>query len=440
MLYKNLEIDKILERGARFILENPKIIEQIYRVPLYNDDPKTYQYICILRDRFKSKDSVAGGTSFDKKRALLKVIGETIERYTLSINDHAKLRNKKTYNALLKSGRKVINPQKFISFSDEQLKRFRFPNKESLGNIPFRWTEAKSLTSNHKKCLIPAQLVFAPYLHEKSEWLLRLPSSNGTAAGQSVEDALYRSICEVVERDAFMIHYLNKLKSPKFDLNSIKDIHIREIINQLRRYNLNLCLLDLTTDIMISVVGAIIIDKSGKGPAICLGLKAGLDLRENIVGAIEEALMVRSWIRDEFAYRNPDYKRSKIIQKVEDRANFWFSREKIKLLNFWLNNKAIKKFRKPGKHQIIKNRLKKVARLLKLNNLEVYYVDITTNQIKKYGFRVVKVLIPDLQPLFLDENYRYLGANRLYQVPVKMGFLKNPVSLEKLNKIPHPLL
>jgi ribosomal protein S12 methylthiotransferase accessory factor len=56
------------------------------------------------------------------------------------------------------------------------------------------------------------------------------------------------------------------------------------------------------------------------------------------------------------------------------------------------------------------------------------------------GFRVVKVVIPNLHPLYLDEKHPYLGGKRLYDVPVKLGFLKNPRKEDEFNKISHPFL
>ena len=77
---------------------------------------------------------------------------------------------------------------------------------------------------------------------------------------------------------------------------------------------------------------------------------------------------------------------------------------------------------------------------MKEKDIEVVYVDITHPKIKKYGIMVVKVFIPKLQPLYLDEYYPYLGGSRLYEVPVKLGFLKVPNQESQLNKIPHPFL
>lgn len=84
--------------------------------------------------------------------------------------------------------------------------------------------------------------------------------------------------------------------------------------------------------------------------------------------------------------------------------------------------------------------LAKGTALKTINDIDVVYADITHPKIKKHGIVVVKVFIPKLQPLYLDEHYPYLGGNRLYEVPVQLGFLKVPNQEFQLNKIPHPFL
>jgi len=71
---------------------------------------------------------------------------------------------------------------------------------------------------------------------------------------------------------------------------------------------------------------------------------------------------------------------------------------------------------------------------------DVIYVDITAPKIGKYGVKVVKVIIPQLQPLHLDEKYPYLSFRRLYEAPVDMGVLTRAKTFNELNKIPHPFL
>lgn len=425
-----------VEKGSKFVNDNPAIIKKIFKVISYNDEPKLYSYGIYFKSKYndgENEDTLASasGISFDKTKALLRVLGETIERYSLGgISDEKFIYN--SFNELKALSKLAINPATLIAFSDK--KRY----VSNLNKKDLHWVEGKSLTSK-KEILVPAQLIYAPYLHQDSEPLIRFSISTGAAAGETLNDALYRGICEIIERDAFMIVYLNKVPSPQINLSSIGDRNIKQIINTLKRYKLEPIVLDLTTDLKIPVFAAITLDKTGLGPAVSVGLKAGFDIKETIVGAVEESLMMRSWIRDKFIYTNPKYKRGKEVITIEDRAHFWFPVSSIKYLDFWLKNENFKKINMKMA-DVPADKLEEALKLLKMNRMETIYLDITDKEIKRYGFVVVKVIIPQLHPLYLDERYPYLGGDRLYNMPVKMGILEKPNKKNQLNKIPHPFL
>ena len=54
--------------------------------------------------------------------------------------------------------------------------------------------------------------------------------------------------------------------------------------------------------------------------------------------------------------------------------------------------------------------LKKVLSLLESRGFDVLVVDLTTPDVREVGFRVVRVLIPGLQPLHGDHCYPFLGG------------------------------
>lgn len=422
-----------IEGGASFVVNNPQIVSSVSEALSYNDEPKLYQYSSYFKDKYnllENSASIASGVSFNKKNAMVKLLGETIERYALTLNNNMNFIYK-SFNELDAVGRLALNPKDILQTLDKRIHQANIPSAK------LHWIEGISLISN-KKVLVPAQLSYAPYVHDRLEPALQMSTSTGAASGTSLDDAIYRGICEVVERDSFMIHYLNKISSPRIDLSSIKDKAISNIVVTLKRYKLDLTILDLTTDLQIPVFTAVLLDRTGLGPAVSVGLKAGFDLKHNIIGAIEESLMTRSWIRDEFIYLDPKHKRKKVISTIEDRAHFWLSTSTIKYLDFWIHNN-VKKIRVKNL-AYSGNKLKKAVRLLKERKIEAICVDIADKKIKKYGFVVVKIIIPQLQPLYLDEGHRYLEGKRLYSTPVNMGFLTKSRTKDQLNKIPHPFL
>lgn len=284
----------------------------------------------------------------------------SIERYCLDNFDKQKLLLGKSSNIQ----RPCLNPTDIISFSEQQLQKKAFQRFIINDESEFRWIEG-SMLSPEQELFIPAQLVFTSYVNLKSEPCIRYPISTGAAAGTSLENAIYTGICEIVERDAFMISYLNKLKSPIIDLDSIKDKIVDNIISLYNRYRLELVVIDITTDIQIPSFAAITLDRTGLGPAVSVGLKTRFNVLEAVIGAIEESLMTRSWLRDKFIYNVSSHKISKTIKTIEDRAFFWFKPDSIHYLDFWLKNKSIKNMKLNSNLADENEDLNKAIKLLK---------------------------------------------------------------------------
>ncbi len=431
------KLDFFIEKSINLLNSKmgKSVINKIYKHSLYNDEPKIFAYSAIYGQKNESKKDIASGFSFNQKIAIARVLGESIERYCLD--------NYKPIEEVIDSEEALnynhLSLFKNLTFSTNQLKKNEFKKFRILTNSKFSWIEALSLLEKNK-ILVPSQLISMDTDYLKNENIIRFPISTGAATSVTLNDAIYRGACEVVERDSFMISYLNKLSSPKVDLKKLDDLDIGNILKIFERYRLELVIIDITTDLKIPAFAALVIDRTGLGPSVSLGLKAGFNIKDTIIGAIEESLMTRSWIRDKFVYMDPNYKENKEIISIEDRAHFWLSTNKIKYLDFWLNSKNESKIDLNANKNNAEDQLDRIANIFKKHFMNIIYVDITDSRIRRKGFFVVKVIIPELQSLYLDERYPYFGAERLYRVPVVMGLLSKAKKEKDLNIIPHPFL
>lgn len=238
-----------------------------------------------------------------------------------------------------------------------------------------------------------------------------------------------------------MIFYLNKLQAAKIKLDQINDSRIKNLLVILSRYKMEVYTFDITTDIDIPTSLTVVVDRSGYGKAITLGLKSDLNQVESIVGSIEETFNSRSWIRTEYEKSSNKITQSDLLKKsdIRNRGLLWFPVEAIAKLDFLLKSPNTKsEIRSTSTKSTSGRKLKSILQRFKNLGYDVIYKDITVPTFKKLNYFVVKAIIPQMHPLYLDENSKLLGGSRLFEVPNKLGF--KPLAEDQLNTYPHPFL
>ena len=75
-----------------------------------------------------------------------------------------------------------------------------------------------------------------------------------------------------------------------------------------------------------------------------------------------------------------------------------------------------------------------IIKNLKDNGIDVYYKELTTEDIKNTNIKVVKVVATKLIDLNKSHIYPRLGAKRFFEVPKKLGIKCE----NKLTEMPHP--
>ncbi len=400
-------------------------ISHIHRIYQDFDDPQTFQYSSSVNaneidtDGFKEITICTGSSIHSEEEALGKCLIEALERKASLTYKNSNFIYS-SYSKLVDLKKIAINPLLFSPFSQEQLcqekyKRFNI-NKSSI--IP--WMEADNLTCN-KKMMIPAELIYFNFMTDTK---IAIPISTGTAAGSTRDDAILRGIYEVIERDAFMLRYLSQTTGKEIlpkNSGELKVIH--EICTN---YRLQARFIDITVDMPIPTVLAILTNVTNVGPSVSLGLKTHPDYKEGILGSFMEALQTRTWLRHHCEdHAQKDINKNDVIHTFEERGSYWYNKNMLPHLSFF-----IEKIKKIDMKQDKKSTLTlvEILELLKDKGYEVFVVDLTPKEYASIPLSVVKVIIPGFQSLYLDEEFPYLGGKRLNNIT------------HKFNTIPHPFL
>jgi ribosomal protein S12 methylthiotransferase accessory factor len=235
----------------------------------------------------------------------------------------------------------------------------------------------------------------------------------------------------------------------RIDIEESQNRRIIELSEMFKKYGLELYVYDITTDIPIPTILSIVIDRSGEGPAVIADAATDLDPEDAVITSIEAAQQARPWLRNEMFHlsdtRAQDLERAHPEYWVSTnlhRGLFWGDTSRISELDFLL------KCEKKTKVESINNlssrdserNLRTILQMFQDKQMEVAYIDITTPDIEELGMKVVRVIIPELQPLHGDERFKYLGGRRLYEVPKALGYRTTDTAVNELNQIPHPFV
>lgn len=425
---------------ARYLKE-VRILKTLSRRPNPTDIPQLVKFSAYTEeegpaptDGLGPTSHYAHGSSLSALRSLWKAVGECAERYSAT-----RYRKREfVLTAFEKLGiKKAIDPLRTTAFSSEERRRDR--RRQVTPQSVFAWAQATNIVSG-RTLLAPAQLFYYNYRFLDDEPYLRQPISTGSAGAFALPEAIYAGLCEAVERDAYMIAYMNRLSLPRYDPQSIKQPDLRELIEAFQRYRLRLELVDATTDIKIPTILALVVDElSDRGPAVSIGAKADTDILWAMRGAIEEAwhgLGSTRWAAE--YHRDHLFRRWKYAEVVnpDDRMWFWARPRMRRHIAFWLSG-PLKKFR--GGREFTPRHPDRqlemaVDALTRAGLTDILYRDLTIPALASQGFRVVATLVPELTHMFLDEGQRATGGPRLISAPRAMGY--QPARF--FNPVPHP--
>ncbi len=429
-----------LKNARRLISARTGIISKLEFVGLGPDDPAVFyakgtpvDYSFITG--YKALNFGAG-VSADPDRAAIKAVGECVERYCSSLYDENDL-IRATQNELAEE---CIALQDLALFSANQYAQpdFLFPRLTPDSSL--YWAKGYSL-SQDKPIWIPASLVYLPYLYAADEPIFHRQITTGMACGPNLPAAIYRGILEMIERDAFMIVWHNRLSCPTLDPLGSTDPVIKELLQQIESLPIEIHIKVMTLDIEVTAIVALFEKKNGIPPHTGLGMAVDLNPTQALRRALEEMLLVYLGMST-YCKENPVHHRDIEYKKVNLPTDHGIIHamepELLETVRFLKSKeKTVTMKDLPSHHHDNPvEDCKLLVAMLEKSGLQTHVVDMTTVDIDDAGFKVVRVVIPGMQPLDLEHTCPHLGSKRLYEVPKKLGF--KPLKETELNPDPHP--
>jgi len=323
----------------------------------------------------------------------------------------------------------AIHPAKCLLFSDTQYQNREELNQKAIVDhdwIPkpfdtqqaIDWTPVWSLTEQQHKYLPTAFCYYDYGLPKKHRFCSA--DSNGNAAGGTLEDAILQGFLELVERDSVAIWWYNRLSRPSVDFASFNEPYLLDLQNWYRTQQRELWVLDLTTDLNIPAFVAISRYIGGGDERIITGYGAHFDPKIAILRAVTEVNQIG------FAVDQQDYSTN------QDSALYhWFTQATLANQTYLVPSQTPPKQYADYPQQWsddIEQDVLTCVEVARLAGLEMLVLNQTRPDI---GLPVVKAIVPGLRHF-----WSRFGAGRLYDVPVKLGWLPAPLTEDQMNPMP----
>jgi ribosomal protein S12 methylthiotransferase accessory factor len=326
----------------------------------------------------------------------------------------------------------AVHPNACMLFSDRQYAEREERNQRAGAYdfipLPFdpqaeiEWTPVWSLSKQAFRHL-PTEFCHFSYPHECDKNFC-VGCSNGNAAGNSLEEAILQGFFELAERDAVSLWWYNRIRLPAIDLDSFREPYLDRLRAYFQTRHRVLWALDLTNDLGIPAVAALSRRTDGPQEHIMFGFGAHFDARIALLRAVTELNQMLVPII-EASPGGP-------IPRLNDEATLnWVETATLENQPYLMPvdgpPRAASSFPRDWTDDI-KDDIDRCRARVESLGLEMLVLDQTRPEI---GMPVVKVIVPGLRHFWTR-----FAPGRLYDAPVKLGWLKRPLGEDELNPVP----
>ncbi|NCJ14293.1 YcaO-like family protein [Staphylococcus pseudintermedius] len=399
-------------KAQGFVDEKYGIIKNIYDLPTYYGLPKVYVKMAF-GGQYNTAGFNASGAGITEAQAVNSAVGEYIERYSC-LHPHRVMKVSK--------GVVKINPQTI--------------NASASANVDdYQWIHGYDLIQKRTVAL-PVDAVYLTYRsNKKQSWMT---TATGAACGTNLKACFWKGIAEIFERDAFQYIWRRQIACEQIRIHDNREL--RSYFNRyIKSENIQFKLYKMDMDWDVPAVFGVAI-LPNKGCVVAASVrptwieackKTLLELAQSIVGyaaiifKVDENIEVHSY--DE-------------VKEYQDHSLLYFNDHMSQHLSFLDGHQHI--FRIP-ENEIQPDDDEAVALFIektKSIDKQVYFVDVTSEEIKHTDWKVGKTIIPgmlDIEPHFI----KHLESSRLNEVDRNLIKMKKRQPNELKNSqpiVPHP--
>ena len=322
--------------------------------------------------------SVYNGKGTTPGEAKVSAMMEAVERYSAEVHGMKLLVD--SYSRLSEK-ENALNPNELIL--PDYVK-----NAEEV-RIP--WVKGYDLIQD-EEIYVPANAVFHPLPSRYDGVRLFRTNTNGLAADNEKEEAIFHGLAEVIERDAWSLAEITRNTGA---VVKIQEGEIRALLDKFSDADVSVLIRDITSDVGVPTFAAVSDDLMLRDPALLtIGMGTHTDARVAIMRALTEVAQSRltqiHGAREDTA--TADMKRIMGYEWMRKRNEHWFATSEEK------DFESVNSFSLDS-DDFLEDIKYTVERLRGAGLERVIVVDLTREEI---GMPVVRVIVPGLEMYAVD--------------------------------------
>jgi ribosomal protein S12 methylthiotransferase accessory factor len=340
--------------------------------------------------------------------AMIRAVGEAVERYSASRLDDATLR-RATVDELRDEGSAVLAPSDLCFYGEEAAARCDFPYARVSDKAELDWVLGHFLDRG-ALVYVPALCAFFDYPAPPSELFCQV-TSNGLAAGATSGDASFRAALELLERDAFMMTWIARRPARRVRLDATIDPVTREVARQLGERGARLEVYLLEGAPKVATVMAVGYGDGHRWPGATVALAA----HPSPHAAVEKAVLEQAHSGPYFARMMIDGtrrvpERPEDVHSLDDHAIYYFPKQRAGAFAFLdeggqIDARELDEPEDPG--------IEGVKEQLRAAGLRIAIVDLTSADLAPTPFRVVRAVGARFVQIHFGHSLAQLANPRL---------------------------
>jgi len=384
-----------------------------------------------------SRRIIGSGAGMTYDDAFWASVGETVERYCLQSVPYEDM-VVASWRELKEAGHEAVAPEDWALFDpgQNQGRDFFFPPFDRETKVA--WVRLDSLT-RRVETYVPACMVYFMVKPVAGAAVVSPGVSTGAACARSIAEGIFKGICEIVERDAFMIMWRNQLACPRVEIDKQSSIY-NLVQDKFIRHGFDYTIIETTLDLGIPSFCGILRNTRHHPTRIIVGGSCHPDPERAVIKTLLELAQGIQWMNHLGAKSFKAEPGFTNVHTFDERMLLYAYGNYPEAFRFLLDNPNVVKLSQiPSVDQGSDSaNIRRSVDLLARKQIELLALDVTSVDVEGTGVSVIRVVAPQCEAMEGDYRAQFLGGKRWRQVPVDTGYRPKPSTLQEINSFPHP--